>query len=505
MGNQPELSGPDLQQGVAAADLKEGKPLLGHADGQPVLLTRIDGACHAVGAVCTHYSGPLAEGLVVDGTVRCPWHHACFSLKTGEVLRTPALNDLPTWRVEESDGKVTVHQHAAPRVQSRRIPPREPKSVGIVGAGAAGQAAAETLRREGYGGPITMFDSVPTEPVDRPNLSKDYLAGTAQADWIPLRGADWYDEKHVEVVRGEVAALDARKRSLTMRDGKTRDFEAVILATGAEPIRLTLEGKGPPVLYLRTLADSDAIIEAATSGARRVVVLGASFIGLEVAASLRARGLEVHVAAPEARPLERVMGPELGDFIKSVHEEKGVVFHLGRLAKALDTGHVVLDDGSRVAADFVVAGVGVRPRVQLAEAAGLEMDKGVAVDERLMTSAPNVYAAGDIARWPDAHTGANIRVEHWVLAERHGQAVARNVLGENQPFDQVPFFWSAHYDVIINYVGHAEQWDRIVTDGSAADRNYIARYVSGGKELAVASIFRDRESLEAELRMERVG
>ena len=503
MGNQPELSGPDLQQGIAATDVKEGQPVLGHAAGEAVLLTRVDGTCHAIGAVCSHYSGPLAEGLVVDGTVRCPWHHACFSLKTGAMLRTPALNDLPCWRVEELGGKVFVRGKVDRPASTPRKPKRAPESVGIVGAGAAGQVVAETLRREGYEGPITMFDPVGSEPVDRPNLSKDYLAGNAQPEWIPLRGEDWHGEHHVEMVRSDVAALDARTRRLTMRDGTARDFDAIVLATGAEPIRLPLEGKGPPVLYLRTLADSDAIIKAATGGATRVVVLGASFIGLEVAASLRARNLEVHVAAPEARPLERVMGVELGDFIRSLHEEKGVVFHLGRLAKSLDAGHVVLDDGSRVAADFVVAGVGVRPRVQLAEAAGLRTDKGVVVDERLMTSVPNVYAAGDIARWPDPHTGANIRVEHWVLAERHGQTVARNILGAAERFDGVPFFWSAHYDAIINYVGHAERWDRTVVEGSPADRDCLVRYVAGDKELAVASIFRDRENLEAELKMER--
>jgi apoptosis-inducing factor 3 len=502
MGSQSsELKGPDLRRGVASAEVAEGQPLLGHADGEAVMLTRVEGKCYAVAATCTHYSGPLAEGLLVDGTIRCPWHHACFSVRTGEVIRTPALNDLACRGVEERDGNVFVGDKIEP-VKQRRAPKRPPKSVGIVGAGAAGESAAETLRREGYQGPITMMDPVPSEPVDRPNLSKDYLAGNAQPEWIPLRGAEWFTEHDVELVRLDARALDAGARRVSLSDGSERSFDAIILATGAEPIRLTLPGVGPRVLYLRTLADSDAII-AAAAGAKRAVVLGASFIGLEVAASLRARGLDVHVAAPESRPLERVLGPELGDFIKALHEEKGVVFHLGRLAKSLETGHVVLDDGSKLAADFVVAGVGVRPRTQLAEAAGLRQDRGVAVNGRLETSAPSVFAAGDIARWPDPHSGAAIRVEHWVVAQRQGQAAARNVLGANQPFDAVPFFWSAHYDVTINYVGHAEKWDRIVVDGVPAKRDCTVRYLAGGKELAVATIYRDRESLEAELRMEQ--
>jgi NADPH-dependent 2,4-dienoyl-CoA reductase/sulfur reductase-like enzyme len=348
-----------------------------------------------------------------------------------------------------------------------------------------------------------MIDPDTTAPVDRPNLSKDYLAGNAQPEWIPLRTIDYFKEQDIELLRGrEVRELDVRGKRVTLSDGSTREFDAAVLATGAEPIRLNLAGSGPRLLYLRSLADSDAIIAAAARG-KRVAILGASFIGLEVAASLRTRGLEVHVAAPESRPLERVLGPELGDFIKALHEEKGVVFHLGRMAKSLDAGHLVLDDGSKLAADFIVAGVGVRPRTQLAEAAGLRQDKGVLVNERLETSAPNVFAAGDIARWPDPHSGANIRVEHWVVAERQGQAAARNVLGANDPFDAVPFFWSAHYDVTINYVGHAERWDRTAIDGDPAKRDCTVKYFAGAKELAVATIYRDRDSLEAELRMER--
>lgn len=503
MGSQPELSGPDLRQGVAAKELKDGVPLLGHVDGEGVLLTRSGKSYHAIAATCTHYSGPLAEGLIVDDTVRCPWHHACFSLRTGKALRPPALNDLACWRVEERDGRVFVREKLEQKAPAKRAPKRTPTSVVIVGAGAAGESSAETLRREGYSGPIAMIDPDESAPVDRPNLSKDYLAGKAQPEWIPLRTADYFKEQDIELLRGrEMRELDVRARRITLSDGTTRDFDALILAMGAEPIRLNLPGTGPRIFYLRTLADSDAII-AAAGRAKRVAVLGASFIGLEVAASLRRRGLEVHVAAPESRPLQRVLGPELGDFIKGLHEEKGVVFHLGRLAKSLEPEHLVLDDGSRLAADFIVAGVGVHPRTQLAEAAGLRQDRGVVVDERLGTSAPSVFAAGDIARWPDPHSGANIRVEHWVVAERQGQTAARNVLGANEPFDAVPFFWSAHYDVSINYVGHAERWDRTVIDGDPAKHDCTVKYLAGERELAVATIFRDRESLEAELRMER--
>jgi len=341
-------------------------------------------------------------------------------------------------------------------------------------------------------------------PYDRPNLSKDYLAGTASEDWIPLHPPEFYREREIEIIRDRrVAAIEPKARRIRLDDGGTVEFGALLLATGSTPIRLPAEmerGK-PAVHYLRSFADSKTIV-AAAGKAKRAVILGASFIGLEVAASLRARQLEVHVVAPDARPLERVMGPELGDFIRRLHEEHGVNFHLSQKASGIDGGVVTLENGARLPADLVVAGIGVRPNVELAVRAGLSVDGGVLVDERLQTSAPGVYAAGDIARWPDPHTGERIRVEHWVVAQRQGQAAARSILGETDRFRAVPFFWSQHYDVPINYVGHAERWDRIEVDGSLHGRDCAVRFRAGERTLAVATIYRDRESLESEVSME---
>jgi NADPH-dependent 2,4-dienoyl-CoA reductase/sulfur reductase-like enzyme len=347
-----------------------------------------------------------------------------------------------------------------------------------------------------------MVDDDGDAPYDRPNLSKDYLAGNAPEDWIPLRPEGFHAEHDIEKVRGRAARIDVARKQVEV-GGRMLSYDALLLATGAEPVRLDMPGGTlPHVHYLRSLADSRALI-AAAKNAKRAVVVGSSFIGLEVAASLRTRELDVHVVAPETVPLGRVLGDHLGAFIRSLHEEHGVVFHLGHTARRIEATEVVLDDGTKLPADLVVFGVGVKPRLTLAESAGLTMERGVVVDEFLQTSAPGIFAAGDIARWPDPHSGDRIRVEHWVVAQRQGQAAARNMLGAREKFEQVPFFWSAHYDVSINYVGHAEEWDRVDVSGDAAQRDVAVRFIRDGRLFALATLFRDEESLRGEIDLER--
>ena len=500
-----KLDGPDLAQGVAISTLAEGAMLLGHTQGKPVILVRRGGELFAIGAVCTHYSGPLAEGLLVDDTVRCPWHHACFSLRTGEALRAPALNPVSCWRIEQRDGRAFVREKlksASP--QPPLAASGRPGSVVIVGGGAAGNAAAEMLRREGYAGRLTMLSADASVPYDRPNLSKNYLAGNAPEEWIPLRSAEFYQEQDIDLKLGvRVTAIDTASRHVQLVDGSRYAYDALLLATGAEPVRLDLPGGDlPHVHYLRTLADSRALVAKALVS-QRAVVIGASFIGLEVAASLRARNIDVHVVGRETCPMEKILGAEIGNFIRKLHEEHGVTFHLGTTAASIDKRSVTLESGENLPADLVVIGVGVRPAIALAEQAGLAIDRGITVDEYLETSVPGIFAAGDIARWPDRLTGERIRVEHWVVAERQGQTAARNILGRRERFDAVPFFWTEQYDFGLAYVGHAERWDDAEIDGQLDARDCTITFRSGGRKLAVAVIHRDLEGLRAEVEFER--
>jgi len=503
MAEEQAPSGPDLTKGVPASALDGGK-LLGHVGDKNVLMLRAGGDLFAIDALCSHYHGPLSEGLVVGTTVRCPWHHACFDLRSGEAIRAPALSSLSVWRVEERDGLLFVQDKRTDAQDTRPLPSGGPDRIVIVGGGAAGFAAAEMLRRRGYQGSLVMLSADTAAPVDRPNLSKDYLAGSGPEAWLPLRSAKYYEKANIDLrLDTEVMSIDATAREVTTASGGKFTYDRLLLATGAEPVRLTIPGADQPNVHtLRSLDDSRAIIAAVEQGGR-AVVLGASFIGLEVAASLRTRNIDVHVVAPDKCPMQRVLGPAMGDFIRRLHEEHGVVFHLEETVTAIEGTKVRLKGGDVLEADVVVAGIGVRPRLALAEQAGLAIDKGVVVNAYLETSVPGIYAAGDIARWPDPHTGHNIRVEHWAVALRLGQVAARNMIGYQEKFEFVPFFWSQHYDVPINYVGHAERWDEIVVDGDIQAKDCMLQYMSAGRPLAVASIYRDLESLEAEVRMER--
>lgn len=499
--DKPEETAPDLAKGVPASAIPDGGMLVGRVGDDEVLVARVDGELFAVGAHCTHYQGPLGEGLIVGDTVRCPWHHAHFCLRTGVARAAPALDPLKRWVVREKDGLIQVglpEAATAARLASRS----KVRRVVVVGGGAAGLAMTDMLRREGFDGSLTLLSADADAPYDRPNCSKDYLAGQAQPEWMPLRDTGWYSGNDVDLqLKAEAASLDLAGKAVGLKDGRSFGYDALLIATGAEPVRLPA-ASGPNVFVLRSLRDADAII-AAAQRARRVAIVGASFIGLEAAAALRSRGLEVHVAAPEHIPLARIMGEEIGRWVLDLHSRAGINFHLGHGLRSWNDGHLILDNGEAIEADFLLLGVGVKPRTQLAEAAGLTVDRGIIVDGHLRTSAADVYAAGDVARYPDPRTGQSVRIEHWVHAERQGQHVARMILGDDAAFCDAPFFWSAHQDATIRYVGHAEVFDSPALDGSLERQDAEIRFAKDGRLMALATVGRDLSCLKAGVGLER--
>ncbi|HLU10030.1 MAG TPA: FAD-dependent oxidoreductase [Oceanobacillus sp.] len=491
--------------GSASTLLQDGEMTRLELEGKPVVVARVEGQYYAFGGNCPHYGAPLNNGLLKGHTLICPWHHACFDVRSAVRLEPPTLNDLARFpvRLDGDDLYVTL-PHDNVREPQGKVDPADGRTFVIVGGGAAGASAAEELRRQGYRGRIVILSAVPEAPVDRPNLSKDYLAGKAQPDWIPLRGLNWYAERDIELMLNtEVTGIDTKSRTVRTADGESYRYDKLLLATGGTPRTLRnvpgVESEG--VFLLRNLGDANAIIQAAEAG-RRAVVVGASFIGLEVAASLRARNVEVTVVAPESVPFEKQFGTAVGEMFRRAHEENGVQFRLNNGVKQFNTENgrvngVTLTSGETLPADFVVLGVGVRPATDFLKDSGLAMDEkegSVLVDAHLRTNDPNVYAAGDIARYDDG-SGQRARIEHWRLAQQHGMIAARNMLkdGEDSVNNHVPFFWTNQAGIGLRYVGYAPEYDDVIFRGKAQDRDFIAFYVTNGKLQAAAGVKRDRD------------
>ena len=501
MSDDQKDIGLDLTQWAKVERVPEGDILAGVVGKDWVFVWRNGNGLKAYGASCPHLGAPLNEGIVVGATIRCPWHHACFDLATGEATAAPAFDALLEYAVTLDDDRFSVKPaHVkAPRRTGRREDALG--TMAIVGGGAAGFAAADAIRKRGWRGGVTIFSEEREQPYDRTLLTKDYLEGSFGDDRLPIARHSLVD-LGVDFERNEsVRQIDLGNKRLRLANGDERPYEKLLLATGATPRRLDVPGGDlPHVMVLRSLQDCRRILAKAISGSR-VAVVGGSFIAMEAAASLMGRGLSVDVIAPEEHPLEKLFGRELSDLVLEAHIQKGVRLHLGAKVARIEGKRVFLQGGERIDVDLVVVGIGVEPRLQLAEAAGLALDRGVLVDSRLQTSDPDIFAAGDIARSPDPHTGESIRVEHWVVAERQGQVAAANMLGDDQPFVMVPFFWTKHFDLSIRYVGHAEKWDETLVEGDLAHRNGVVRFRRAGRDLAVATVERDRDSLRAELAM----
>ncbi len=485
--------------------------------GLEVLLARYRGQVHAFAAHCPHYGAPLAKGALVNGKIVCPWHHACFQVADGTLCEPPALDDLPAFAVRETGGRVLVQvpanpptsvadPNATPTAEVGGTPPAaEPRAPAdsrtfvLVGGGAAGEYAAQTLRQEGFAGRIVLVSSDAAAPYDRTKLSKPYLAGKAQPAALPLREPDFYQKHRIELrLNTRVTGLDLKQQEVQLDGGHLPlRYDQLLLALGGGPNRLPgLPGHDlAGVLLLRSQADADTLL-AATKDAKQVVIVGSSFIGMEAASSLVAEGRQVTVVSQEKVPFERVLGPEIGAMFRALHEEKGVKFEAGAEVTALlgEGGHVVgvhLKTGQVLPANVVLLGVGVRPATDFLQIAfALEKDGGLAVDVHLR-AAENVYAAGDIARFPLGAPGVPTRIEHWRVAQQHGRTAARNMLGQEETFAAAPYFWTQQYGKSLRYVGHAEKWDQIIYHGDVARQNFLALYVLDGRIIAAAGMNRD--------------
>lgn len=504
MSEAGQRSGPDFSQGIKLEEIPAQGSIAGRVGDELVLLSRLDGELYAIGGACTHYGGRLCEGIIAGGSVRCPLHHACFDLKTGAVLRAPALDPVDCWHVEIEGDRAFIRRKLEQQQPTQKTPTAAAvHRIVIVGGGAAGLACALELRRLGFAGEVTILSADSDAPYDRPNLSKDYLAGTAPEEWLPLRSDDWYSENRVDLrLSAEVTRIDADERTVHCASGDRLPFDRLLLATGSEPNRLNAPGfDARNVFTLRTIADARAIGKEAGLG-KRAVIIGASFIAMEAAAALRHRGVEVEIVAPERVPFEKLFGTRLGQRLQLIHEHNGVRFHLGTGASGFDGRLLTLSSGNTLEVDFVLVGIGVRPRTELARSAGAEVEHGVLVNEFLETSLPAIYAAGDIAAYPDPISGDRVRIEHWVVAERQGAAAAANMLGERKRFRSAPFFWTDQAGTMVRYVGHGGRWEEIKTDGEIAGDSFSVRYSQNGEHRATASVGRDRENLEDELKLE---
>lgn len=495
---------PSIEAVVAQVhDLQDGamkQVAVGETD---VLLARINGEFHAIGAYCTHYKAPLAEGVFSGDRVVCPWHNSCFSVLNGDQLEPPGLNCQPYYqvRVEGEDVIVSVPESAP----SQRIPTMvnyhpevDQRTFVVLGAGAAGSAAVEKLRQAGFQGRVVMITHEDQLPYDRTWLSKDYFIGKVSTEQMPLRSREFYNQHHIEVLLNkQVVRVDAQAKSITFANGEICDYDALLLATGGKPRQLDVEGADlPNVFTLRSFDDSDHIL-AAAKNASRAVVIGSSFIGMETAAGLTQRGLQVTVVSPDSLPFENILGVEIGQLFQQVHKEQGVCFHLETKAvKFAGNGKVeavILENGDTIPADLVVVGIGVQPATEFIEGIELhEKDKSVVVDEYLQ-AADGLYAAGDIARFPDWRKNENIRIEHWRIAAQHGRIAADNMAGKAVKFTGVPVFWTLQFEFPLRYIGYAQEWDEIIFDGDLQQREFMAFYVKDNQVLAVAASQRDTE------------
>ena len=481
---------------AATSDLQDGEMKEVTVGDTPILLSRVDGKFYAIHGHCSHYGASLAQGALYNTQVICPWHHACFDVTTGEQKEGPGLDNVAAYKVTVKNNQVLVH---LPEVISAPASPAKASSADskhtlVIGGGAAATHAVQAMRAAHYTGKITIVTEENDLPYDRTALSKKFLQGNATADELSLREADFYEGSAIELKHQRVTQLNAEAKTARLEDGETIAYDQALLSSGSKVNALSVPGSDYTNVYtLRSLSDSQAIREAAQS-AQRVVIIGASFIGMECAASLQSVGCTVTVVAPDVYPFASKWGDRIGKMIRSLHETEGIQFRAERKVERIEGNgraqRVVLDDGETLPADLVVVGIGVHPATDFVTGLEKADDGGIVVDEHLMAG-HDIYVAGDIAQFP--YAGQPVRIEHWRLAAQQGAVAGRNLAGMEEVFDRVPFFWTAQQGKNIRYVGHAESYDEIVYQGKVEEQDFIAFFIKDNSVRAALGMNRDAE------------
>ena len=493
-------------------DLSAGEMQQFSAEEKEILLACVsEGRFVATAAKCSHYGAPLEKGVLCGSRVVCPWHNACFSLEDGSQLEPPGRDNLASYTVQIEDGAVCVElpedeqDHVTPAMAEKDTAQDERRFV-IVGGGAAGMAAAEKLRAVGFEGEVLVLSAEESLPYDRTKLSKAALQNDAFDGPDLLRSPNFYHQHGIDIKpNAPVSKLDVKAQTVTYGEGETVEYDALLIATGGKVRSLPIKNSDKPnVFTIRKVQDTQQIVEAA-KGAKQAVIIGSGFIGMEAASSLRQKGLDVTVVSPNEVPFKKVLGEKVGKLFQQVHESKGVTFKLGQKATALNGGDKVdsveLDNGEMLPADIVIVGIGVAPATDFIEGLALDNDDKSVLVNQYLQAAPNVYAAGDIAQFPHFMTGQPNRIEHWRLAMQQGQVAAQNMAQDVNsatsedmvPFKAVPFFWSGQFDMKLRYVGHSENYDEVVIQGSLEDKAFLAFYPEEDTVMAVAGVGRDRD------------
>ena len=485
-------------------DIQEGKALAVEVDGEKILLTRHKGKICACGNSCPHYGADLSDGWIEDGHVVCPWHYAQFDLESGRRQEPPSLDDLPTWETRIEGENIFLGAKIGPEISMPAG--KDSRRFLIVGGGAAGEAAAETLRREGFAGEIVLFSSDSQAPYDRPALSKELLSGAGKKEWLPLRSKEFYETLAIELrLESRVMHLDPKAIILEMEDGSRESGNMVLLASGSRPRTIPLPGfEGENCHLLRSLDEAEKLV-AALEGVKHVALIGAGFIALEAASSLRARGIEVDIVAPESVPMERVFGREVGERIQAIHSAEGVRFHLQHRPKeVLRNGGIeglLLENGEKIKTDLILMAVGVEPAIDYLEGSGLTENGAVRVNERFETAEPGVFAAGDIALFPAP--GGKTRIEHWITAQKEAIHAAKAMLGSREAFNEVPVFWTKQYTYSFKYVGYLGNFDHTVLHGDLQKDSWITGYYRNGALIGAATLGRGGDLLKVREQLRR--